>query len=107
MFKMLAVLCLMFFVSSVWSSCDSCGSECAASCGTRRFRACCFNYLRRKRAPHVAQLHELMDIVKNQDSDLPLFLVEESPLSERWTNSLLASEYRPYTTENLIENQLD
>lgn len=32
-------------------SCDSCGDECSPSCGTRRFRACCFNYLRKKREP--------------------------------------------------------
>lgn len=29
-------------------SCDSCGRECAAACGTRHFRTCCFNYLRKR-----------------------------------------------------------
>lgn len=29
-------------------SCDSCGRECTAACGTRQFRACCFNYLRKR-----------------------------------------------------------
>lgn len=32
-------------------SCDSCGRECAAACGTRQFRTCCFNYLRKRTAP--------------------------------------------------------
>ncbi|CAH3926293.1 unnamed protein product [Pieris brassicae] len=30
-------------------NCQSCGDECAPACGTRYFRTCCFNYLRRKR----------------------------------------------------------
>uniref|UniRef100_A0A182PYU6 Trissin n=1 Tax=Anopheles epiroticus TaxID=199890 RepID=A0A182PYU6_9DIPT len=29
-------------------SCDSCGRECASACGTRHFRTCCFNYLRKR-----------------------------------------------------------
>lgn len=29
-------------------SCDSCGSECARACGTRHFRSCCFNYVRKR-----------------------------------------------------------
>lgn len=39
-------------------SCDSCGRECTAACGTRQFRACCFNYLR-KRAPQLNDGSEL------------------------------------------------
>ncbi|XP_035454138.2 uncharacterized protein LOC118278852 [Spodoptera frugiperda] len=108
MFKMFVVLCLMFVVSGVWSSCDSCGRECSASCGTRRFRACCFNYLRRKRAPHAVQVHQLIENVKSQEnSDFPVFLIEDAPLSERLISNVLPSEYQPYTTDNLVENQLD
>lgn len=33
---------------SVALSCDSCGRECQAACGTRNFRTCCFNYLRKR-----------------------------------------------------------
>jgi hypothetical protein len=29
-------------------SCDSCGRECQEACGTRSFRTCCFNYLRKR-----------------------------------------------------------
>lgn len=32
-------------------SCDSCGKECASACGTRHFRSCCFNYLRKRSGP--------------------------------------------------------
>ncbi|XP_018008161.1 uncharacterized protein LOC108665863 [Hyalella azteca] len=31
-------------------SCSSCGSECQEACGTRHFRACCFNFQRRRRS---------------------------------------------------------
>ncbi|XP_045613387.1 uncharacterized protein Trissin isoform X2 [Procambarus clarkii] len=44
--------------SWAWSSsevsCASCGSECQAACGTRNFRACCFNFQRRRRADPLA-----------------------------------------------------
>uniref|UniRef100_A0A182IGC2 Trissin n=1 Tax=Anopheles arabiensis TaxID=7173 RepID=A0A182IGC2_ANOAR len=35
-------------------SCDSCGRECASACGTRHFRTCCFNYLRKRSSPPSA-----------------------------------------------------
>ncbi|XP_045120428.1 uncharacterized protein LOC123509892 isoform X3 [Portunus trituberculatus] len=36
--------------SSSTVSCDSCGPECQTACGTKNFRACCFNFLRRRRS---------------------------------------------------------
>ncbi|KAG5681132.1 hypothetical protein PVAND_010592 [Polypedilum vanderplanki] len=48
---------LLFISLAVWEfgpnksvalSCDSCGSECARACGTRHFRTCCFNYVRKR-----------------------------------------------------------
>lgn len=36
------------FIGSMAFSCDSCGSECARACGTRHFRTCCFNYVRKR-----------------------------------------------------------
>lgn len=29
-------------------NCESCGSECARACGTRHFRTCCFNYVKKR-----------------------------------------------------------
>ncbi|CAH1642011.1 unnamed protein product [Spodoptera littoralis] len=109
MFKMLAVLCLICVVSGVWSSCDSCGRECSASCGTRRFRACCFNYLRRKRAPYTAQIHfQPHDMKDNRPkTDLPPSFLQEDPNADLWMNNMLASEYQPYTLEDMFENRLD
>ncbi|KAK5649763.1 hypothetical protein RI129_000792 [Pyrocoelia pectoralis] len=32
-------------------SCISCGSECESACGTRHFKSCCFNYLKKRSDP--------------------------------------------------------
>ncbi|CAK1543869.1 unnamed protein product [Leptosia nina] len=37
-------------------NCQSCGQECEPACGTRYFRTCCFNYLRRKRGSHTSKM---------------------------------------------------
>ena len=29
-------------------NCNSCGRDCSAVCGTRQFRSCCFNYIRKR-----------------------------------------------------------
>ncbi|CAG7827809.1 unnamed protein product, partial [Allacma fusca] len=34
--------------------CDSCGRDCSAVCGSRQFRSCCFNYIK-KRSESPAQ----------------------------------------------------
>lgn len=31
--------------------CDSCGSECSVMCGSRNFRACCYNYIKKRSVP--------------------------------------------------------
>ncbi|CAK1554477.1 unnamed protein product [Leptosia nina] len=59
--------------SAVWSqgiSCDSCGSECAAACGTRHFRSCCFNYLRKKRPDNIKMRYYFND---GRRQELPVF----------------------------------
>jgi len=43
-----ALLLLCYHVTEVWANCNACGSECANACGTRMFRACCFNYNRKR-----------------------------------------------------------
>lgn len=43
-----------YVLGVVWGevqSCISCGSECESACGTRHFRTCCFNYLRKRSQP--------------------------------------------------------
>ncbi|XP_076052682.1 trissin [Oratosquilla oratoria] len=53
---LLAVTAFVCLCSCAWAwgsgelSCASCGSECQSACGTRHFRACCFNFQRRRRS---------------------------------------------------------
>ncbi|PSN38488.1 hypothetical protein C0J52_15868 [Blattella germanica] len=51
-FNMLVIGLVLWSVCtwSVGMSCNSCGSECQSACGTRNFRTCCFNYLRKRSA---------------------------------------------------------
>nr|XP_026494154.1 uncharacterized protein LOC113399276 [Vanessa tameamea] len=64
-------------------SCNSCGMECAPACGTRHFRSCCFNYLRRKRDPDMLQnMFEEQDFPLEavQRTQLPYVLNEDLPV---------------------------
>ncbi|XP_065090542.1 uncharacterized protein Trissin [Ochlerotatus camptorhynchus] len=48
--SIILMYCVLWVACSfpVALSCDSCGRECASACGTRHFRTCCFNYLRKR-----------------------------------------------------------
>ncbi|KAF7988021.1 hypothetical protein HCN44_007515 [Aphidius gifuensis] len=53
------LFCIVFLIAlfAIWTygeslTCDQCGRECVTSCGTRQFRACCFNNLK-KRVPNL------------------------------------------------------
>uniref|UniRef100_A0A2A4KA74 Trissin n=1 Tax=Heliothis virescens TaxID=7102 RepID=A0A2A4KA74_HELVI len=105
MFKITAVLSLMFIVSSAWAGCDSCGQECASACGTRRFRACCFNYLRRKRGPELKILPAPQDM--KEETGAAMFTVEHIPVPEPWMSNVLSSENQRYSLEDMFENRLD
>ncbi|XP_011208238.1 uncharacterized protein LOC105229567 isoform X1 [Bactrocera dorsalis] len=41
------------FESKRSMTCDSCGNECTNACGTKNFRTCCFNYLRKRNDPNA------------------------------------------------------
>ncbi|KAM3955069.1 trissin [Aphomia sociella] len=91
--------------STLWAaslSCDSCGSECASACGTRHFRSCCFNYLRRKRGPETLKFPvpntQELKTESAPKTKLPIFLFENVP--EPWSN-LVSAEYRPYDDDRL------
>ncbi|XP_036673296.3 trissin [Drosophila suzukii] len=46
------LLCIWLMCpSSRAIKCDTCGKECASACGTKHFRTCCFNYLRKRSGP--------------------------------------------------------
>ncbi|CAB3224487.1 unnamed protein product [Arctia plantaginis] len=109
MLKILAVVSLMFIVNTLWASslsCNACGRECASACGTRRFRSCCFNYLRKKRGPEavkfyspVQQLEEIRSMSK-----FPLLIEENIPVSEEWLTNMLSNNSHRYIPEDLSEN---
>ncbi|XP_058834379.1 uncharacterized protein LOC131691766 [Topomyia yanbarensis] len=44
----ISILLIYCVLLSTALSCDSCGKECTSACGTRHFRTCCFNYLRKR-----------------------------------------------------------
>nr|CAD7576513.1 unnamed protein product [Timema californicum] len=67
---------------STWTlalSCDSCGRECTSACGTRSFRTCCFNYLRKRSGDSPGLRLELIVVpelarywsMKNAATDTP------------------------------------
>ncbi|KAB0790074.1 hypothetical protein PPYR_15606 [Photinus pyralis] len=58
--ELLASLLILGLVWGAAFSCISCGAECEASCGTRLFKSCCFNYLK-KRSDPLTQLSSAME----------------------------------------------
>ncbi|CAH0730366.1 unnamed protein product, partial [Brenthis ino] len=108
MFKIAAILSLMLIGSTLWAaslSCDSCGSECASACGTRHFRSCCFNYLRKKRGPdNVKFLSQNTQNWKPENFEktkLPVVLIEDL---EPW--NIMPNDFKLYPYEDTIENRL-
>ncbi|CAG9570872.1 unnamed protein product [Danaus chrysippus] len=71
MWRATVIVCFILIVSALCInlSCNSCGIECAPACGTRRFRSCCFNYLRKKREDHEFTYNI-------EQSKIPVFLID-------------------------------
>ncbi|KAL0853145.1 hypothetical protein ABMA27_012907 [Loxostege sticticalis] len=95
--------------STLWAagiSCDSCGSECASACGTRHFRSCCFNYLRKKRGPEGVKFWSPnpQEMKENQQERLPIYIIKSAP--EPWFASLSPSDFKPYPFEDAVDNHL-
>ncbi|CAH0730371.1 unnamed protein product, partial [Brenthis ino] len=102
MVKISAVLCItILFVGSIWAAgvCNSCGSECAPACGTRYFRSCCFNYLRKKRGPDDFKILSSNDRKPQSiQRTIPLFSEGES-----WN---MPNDFKLHSYEDMVENQL-
>ncbi|XP_037892592.1 trissin [Glossina fuscipes] len=60
--------CIFFMqiFNSLSIPCDSCGNECANACGTKHFRTCCFNYLRKRSDPELFTNKRLIDVMMLQ-----------------------------------------
>nr|XP_032526317.1 uncharacterized protein LOC116777063 isoform X2 [Danaus plexippus plexippus] len=92
--------------STMWAaslSCDSCGSECASACGTRHFRSCCFNYLRKKRGPDAKFLSHNDDYIAVHKPKFPLYVLDDIP--EASSNNMPA-DFKFYPYHDTIENRL-
>ncbi|XP_037049723.1 U-scoloptoxin(20)-Cw1a [Bradysia coprophila] len=83
-FLVLAVIifasCIILASADSAISCTSCGDECAEACGTRHFRTCCFNYLRKRSSPPLMDpkpklwlskslLNKLIKLAQLEESD--------------------------------------
>ncbi|CAH0403794.1 unnamed protein product [Chilo suppressalis] len=106
MFKITAIVSLVLIGSTLWASglsCDSCGSECLSACGTRHFRSCCFNYLRKKRGPDAVKLWSpsFQDKGSRQER-LPMFAVKS--VAEPWYSNAVASNNKPFPYDDTLEN---
>jgi hypothetical protein len=42
------LICFAIKSTAKAESCNSCGAECKSACGTRHFRTCCFNYVKKR-----------------------------------------------------------
>lgn len=84
--------CITYFFNLagiVWGeSCSSCGHECESSCGTRHFRTCCFNYLKKR-----SQLSEPFPLTMSPRMKLDLWLAK-SRNNPIYLRSLLDSQLR-------------
>ncbi|XP_061726190.1 uncharacterized protein LOC133531799 isoform X1 [Cydia pomonella] len=93
--------------STVWGtfSCDSCGNECVKACGTKHFRACCFNYLRKKRGPeHIKFWTPSAMEVKMESpykTKLPIITIETVP---DFFGELSKDEPNPF--EDMFDNRM-
>ncbi|KAJ8919105.1 hypothetical protein NQ315_012090 [Exocentrus adspersus] len=91
MTKELTLVALIFILGVVWGeaqSCNSCGSECQSACGTRHFRTCCFNYLRKR----------------NVNSDSFPISIDPSLKLELW---LARSRYPHLQERNILDDSLE
>ncbi|CAH2100978.1 unnamed protein product [Euphydryas editha] len=100
MLKITAFLILMCIgtLLAASMSCKSCGPECAPACGTRHFRTCCFNYLRRKRGPDTTQFpSEILHNLRPENNEFAKEL-------EIW--ELTPNDYELYHKEDKTYNAL-
>lgn len=70
-------------------ACSACGPECANACGTAMFRACCFNYNRKRSIPVQDLENTVTDIAANlsNGNDGNVY-TPEIPYGKRELNSL-------------------
>ncbi|KFM78669.1 hypothetical protein X975_25486, partial [Stegodyphus mimosarum] len=125
LFSMLMLLTLLPPAHVVSMACNACGPECANACGTAMFRACCFNYNRKRSVPeeeidhmaidNAANLSEGLDIGPWSNGDVGKMTIAKinpnypkSFLTEKWSQlfgkptegGLNKIQYQPYYANN-------
>ncbi|XP_055532189.1 uncharacterized protein LOC129722618 [Wyeomyia smithii] len=110
-FSILVIYCVLV---SAAISCDSCGNECTTACGTRHFRTCCFNYLRKRSLPPAKSTQPLpppSPPLMPHELNLDMWLAKQtdyrqhhrSPLSDLQTLYLQRSSENDFDYEPMKE----
>ncbi|KAG6461190.1 uncharacterized protein LOC115450768 [Manduca sexta] len=77
MFKLSFIVSIMILGTLICAhyhnvNCNSCGDECKRACGTRQFKVCCYNYLRKKRVPDTVMV--VSPVASIRSTKLPFFM---------------------------------
>ncbi|GIY42318.1 hypothetical protein CEXT_678201 [Caerostris extrusa] len=98
---MLMLLTLLPPAHVVSMACNACGPECANACGTAMFRACCFNYNKKRSVPEQDIERLSGDFSGNLSEGLDL-----GPWSNRnagdITTSHISPRYRPFLASRWV-----
>ncbi|XP_015931128.2 uncharacterized protein [Parasteatoda tepidariorum] len=96
LFSMLMLFTLLPPAQVVSMACNACGPECANACGTAMFRACCFNYNRKRSIPSMDSEFPVPDNSANlsdglrfdllSDNEISSLKLQRPNLSSRWLN---------------------
>lgn len=93
---MLMMLTMLPPAHVVSMACNACGPECANACGTAMFRACCFNYNKKRSVP----IHDLEHLPSDSAANLSEGLDINSWAGDNsgdLSGSYMSSRYqRPY-----------
>ncbi|XP_017778793.1 PREDICTED: uncharacterized protein LOC108564304 [Nicrophorus vespilloides] len=83
-FILIFILVVGAMASRELRSCNSCGMECENACGTRNFKTCCFNYMKKR-----SDLSEPLPLALDPSLRLELWLAKSrSPLYQRYYESM-------------------
>lgn len=92
-------------------ACDSCGHECASACGTRHFRTCCFNYLRKRsgnppiEGPSFNQRMTRPDNMLRHSGGMQVYrgyLVDDGPALEKFPEIDVEMDFVKPANDNMI-----
>ncbi|KAL3179560.1 hypothetical protein MRX96_037944 [Rhipicephalus microplus] len=81
---MLLLLCALVPRGEASRACNACGPECVTACGTAMFRACCFNYNRKRSGPATSSSgSEIRDIAPSGGGSANLDTTDSATFESR------------------------